>query len=149
MGKILLIALGIILVFSYFKFRMRHSMDLKMVQFLERKSKEQQNDIHILLSLASAYTIAELYAKAHALYKRVQESPNLAIQLSNETSGKIEANSKFCEKPLPWSNGIPKDHHTFRYLHYFFLRRFGGRRYVFLRDVDVLAFNTYMRMKGN
>ena len=122
-------------------------MDLKMVQFLERKSNELPDDIQTLLSLASAYTIAELYAKAHALYKRVQELPNLAIQLSNETTGKIEMNMKFCEKPLPWSSGIPKDHHALRYLHYFFLRRVGGRRYIFLRDEDVLEFNSYIRCK--
>lgn len=148
MGKLLLIALGVILLFSYIRFRMRHSMDLKMVQFLEMKSKELPDDVHTLLSLASAYTIAELYAKAHSLYKRIQESPNLAIQLSDDTSGKVDMNIKFCEKPLPWSSGNPKDHHTFRYLHYFFLRRIGGRRYVFLTDVDVLEFNTYMKMFG-
>ena len=115
---------------------------------MEMKSKKLPDDVHTLLSLASAYTIAELYAKAHNLYKRIQESPNLAIQLSDDTSRKVEMNIKFCEKPLPWSSGTPKDHHTFRYLHYFFLRRIGGRRYVFLTDVDVLEFNTYMKMFG-
>ena len=147
MFKILLIIIGVMLVYSFIRFRIRLSVELKMVEFLAGKSMAAPNDVWTMLSLASAYTNAELYAQACSVYSRIKSDPMLYNSLPQGTVESIETNIKFCNKPLPWSNGA-KDHHSFRFLHYFFLKRIGGRRYNFIREEDALAFNSYMNYKN-
>ena len=64
--------------------------------------------------------------------------------LNQDKSEKLDLNIRFCEKPLPWSKGA-KDHRAFKYIHYFFLKRIGNRRYEFITEEDALEFNSYMR----
>lgn len=144
--KIVLIIIGALLIISYIRFRFNHSMDLKMVKFLELKCKLLPGDVSPMLSLASAYTTAELYAKAHALYLSIKKSPDLMDALNQNLKDKLEENIIFCEKPLPWSKKA-KDHHAFKYTHYFFLKRIGRRRYNFITEEDALEFNSYMRQQ--
>ena len=143
--KIVLIIIGVLLLISYIRFHFKHSMDLKMVKFLELKCQAHPNDVSPMLSLASAYTTAELYAKARSLYLLIKGSPTLMDALNQNLKDKLEANILFCEKPLPWSKSA-KDHHAFKYIHYFFLKRIGGRRYNFITEEDALEFNSYMRL---
>ena len=147
MLKILLIVIGVMLVYSFIRFRIRLSVELKMVEFLAGRSMAAPNDVWTMLSLASAYTNAELYAQAGSVYSRIKSDPMLYNSLPQGTVESVETNIKFCNKPLPWSHGA-KDHHSFRYLHYFFLKRIGGRRYNFIREEDALAFNSYMNYKN-
>lgn len=142
--KIVLIILGVIILISYIRFRFNHSMDLKMIEFLELKCKMNPNDVKPMLSLASAYSNAELYAKARSLYLAIKSSSSLMSMLNQDKTEKLDLNIRFCEKPLPWSKGA-KDHRAFKYIHYFFLKRIGNRRYEFITEEDALEFNSYMR----
>ena len=142
-----LTVIGVLLLYSFVRFRIRHSVDLTFVKFMEHKCQVSPSESRPLLGLASAYTNAELYAKACSLYSEIKKDPLLMAQLAPDALKNIETNIKFCEKPLPWSKGA-KDHHSFRYLHHFFLKRIGGRRYSFISEEDVLGFNSYMERKG-
>ena len=135
MTGIILTVIGVLLLYSFVRFRIRHSVDLKFVEFMEQKCQQSPNEWRPLLGLASAYANAELYAKARSLYMDIKNDPSLMAQLAPGTLESIETNIKFCEKPLPWSKGA-KDHHSFRYLHHFFLKRIGGQRYSFITEED-------------
>ena len=144
MTGIILTVIGVLLLDSFVRFRIRHSVDLKFVEFMEQKCQQSPNEWRPLLGLASAYANAELYAKARSLYMDIKNDPSLMAQLAPGTLESIETNIKFCEKPLPWSKGA-KDHHSFRYLHHFFLKRIGGQRYSFITEEDVLGFTSRAR----
>ena len=144
--KVVIIIIGILLLISFIRFLFNHSMDQKMVKFLELKCKMNPNDVKPMLSLASAYSNAELYAKAYSLYLTIKSSASLMSMLSQDKKEKLDLNIRFCEKPLPWSRGV-KDHHAFKFIHYFFLKRLGNRRYEFITEEDALEFNSYMRQR--
>ncbi|MBR4645528.1 MAG: hypothetical protein IKO75_00235 [Bacteroidales bacterium] len=105
------------------------------------------NDIATLLSLCSAYTNAQLYKTALNLYGDIIQTPELHSQLSEEQIEYVYMNKRFCESPLYGSSGA-KDHFVFRYIHYFFLKRFGKRRFSFIREEDLLEFNSFLRYKN-
>lgn len=120
-----------------------------MVQFMEYKVKFLlQYNIETQLSLCTAYTDAFLYKKAYDVYKMILDTPELRAQLFEGHYDAIMVNQRFCAAPLPWFSG-PKNVIRFRYCHSVLLKLFGGRRCSFLRDTDVLEFNSQIRRMNN
>ena len=147
MWKIILVILGIVFIYSYIKFKRQYRLTLLFVAFMENKCRVFDNDVDALLSLCSVYTDAQLYKKAHDKYKDLLQTPSIKDQLSVEKLERIQENLRFCDAPLFWSSGA-KDHIVFKYLHYFFLRRIGRRRYSFIREEDALEFNSALRQNN-
>ena len=147
MWKIILVILGIVFIYSYIKFKRHYRLTLLFVAFMENKCRLQENDVDALLSLCSVYTEAQLYKKAYVKYKEILQSPSLKDQLSGEKLERIHENLRFCDAPLFWSSGA-RDHIVFKYLHHFFLRRIGRRRYIFTREEDALEFNSALRQNN-
>lgn len=147
MWKIILVILGIVFLYSYIKFKRQYKLTLLFAAYMESKCRTLNDDIDALLSLCSAYTDAQLYKKAYDKYKDILQTPSLKEQLSGEKLERVRENVRFCDAPLFWSSGA-RDHVVFRYLHYFFLRRIGRRRYNFIREEDALEFNSALRQNN-
>lgn len=144
MWKIILVIIGVAFVYSYIKFKRHYRLTLMFVAFMENKCRLNEGDIDALLSLCRVYTDAQLYKKAYDKYMSILHDPSLKTRLSEEKIEKVNENLRFCDAPLFWSSG-PRDHFMFRYLHHFFLRRIGRRRFVFIREEDALEFNSLLR----
>ena len=144
MGKVLLVLVVVVFIYSYIRFKQHYRMSLLFVSYMEEKSNILNNDVDTLLSLCSAYTDAQLYKKAYDKYIEILSSPSLMCSVSQEKIEKINNNIQFCNAPMFGNTGA-KDHSSFRYLHNFFLKRFGKRRYVFIREEDALEFNALLR----
>lgn len=147
MWKIVLVILGIVFIYSYIKFKRHYRLTLLFAAFMEKKCRIFDDDIDALLSLCSVYTDAQLYKKAYDKYNLILQTPSLKGQLSGEKIDRVRENLRFCDAPLFWSSGA-KDHFMLRYLHYFFLRRIGRRRYNFIREEDALEFNSALRQNN-
>lgn len=102
------------------------------------------DDLEIQLALCTACTNAFLYKTAYDKYEIILNSPIFKIQISKDVYAKIKINQHFCKSPMPWSSE-PKNITRFRYLHNFLLKRLGNRRYSFIREEDILEFNSFLR----
>ncbi len=147
MLRILLIALGAVLVYSYAKFKIKSYSDKKFAEYWKKRAADSPGDISVLLTTASALTLIQQYRQAADMYESILNDPIKKESLSPATLEKVKMNLSFCYKPLPWSSEC-KDHSLFRYAHIFMLRRFGNRRYHFITDGDVLEYNTWSDTMG-
>ena len=146
--KIILIALAVILVYSYAKFKFKSYPDKKFAEYWKRRLAEEPDNVHIMLTTASALTLIQQYRQAADIYESILNNPIIKDSLSPDTLEKVNMNLKFCYKPLPWSSEC-KDHSIFRYAHFFCLRRFGNRRFHFITDEDALEYNTWSDSVGH
>lgn len=147
--SMIIVLLLIIFAYSYLKFKRRYRVDVRFMLFMEQKCLMMSDrDVESLLSLCSAYTNALQYRKAYDKYQEILNDAYLKLMITPELKERIVMNMRFCDAPLLWSSG-PKDHMMFRYLHHFFLVRFGRRRYNFISEKDVLEFNSFQRMLDN
>ena len=142
MLKIILIFAGVMLLYSYGKFKFKSYPDKKFADYWKGRMTSDSNDVHVMLTTASALTLIQQYRQAADIYEEILNNPVKKESLSPDTLEKVNMNLKFCYKPLPWSSEC-KDHSIFKYAHFFMLRRFGNRRYHFITDEDVLEYNTW------
>ena len=146
--KIFLIAIAVILVYSYAKFKFKSYPDKKFAEYWKRRLSEEPDNMHIMLTTASALTLIQQYRQAADIYESILNDPIKKDSLSSDTLEKVNMNLKFCYKPLPWSSEC-KDHSIFRYAHFFCLRRLGNRRFHFITDEDALEYNTWSDLVGH
>ena len=148
MLKIILIFTGIMLLYSYGKFKFKSYPDKKFAEYWKRRLVEEPDNVHIMLTTASALTLTQQYRQAADIYEAILHDPIKKESLSPETVEKVNMNLKFCYKPLPWSSEC-KDHSVFTYAHFFMLRRFGNKRYHFITDEDALEYNSWSDSVGH
>ena len=140
----LLIVVIAVFVVSYFRFIRKHAMRLKLLEYIKLKHQMNPEDVLTALSLCTAYTNAQLYKSAYDKYDEILHSNNIYALLSHIQMERVMRNQEFCKAPFIGSSG-PKDRHFFKYAHYFLLNRIGRERYSFLRDEDLLEFNSILR----
>ncbi len=148
MLKTILIAIGVILVYSYAKYKFKSYPDKKFAAYWKGKMLAHPDDVHILLTTASALTLTQQYRQAADIYEGILNDPVKKESLSPDTLEKVNLNLKFCYKPLPWSSEC-KDHSVFTYAHFFMLRRYGNKRYLFITDEDALEYNAWSDSVGH
>ena len=131
--KIVLFALILLWLYSYWRFTGKRSHMRKLVMVTERRFaqlKTQQSAI----DLATAYMNAQRYADAYALYAKILSEGCVQAEI-------IRLNMEFCQKPLPWSKGLKN--HSQSYWHNFMLVRLGGRRNNLISQEAILALDNY------
>lgn len=147
MTTAIIVIIAVVFLYSYFKFKSKLRVRTNLAAFLLEKSRRKPGDVETMLSLASALTDAQQYKTAFDLYDSILGDSDMKATLSQVQLERVIKNKKFCDAPLVWSSGA-KNHVIFRYLHYFFLNRIGRGRYNFIREEDVLEFNSMVRMNG-
>lgn len=145
MPTVIIVIIVVIFFVSYIKFKRKYKIQFLFAEFMREKNNLVPKEIDTILSLCSAYTDAQLYKKAYDKYCEILNDPLLKETLSQDQLERVIQNRRFCDAPMFWSSG-PRDHIFFKYIHYFFLNRIGRRRYNFIREEDVLEFNTAMRL---
>ena len=144
MPSIIVIILVAVFLVSYIKFKRRYKMQYQFALFMQEKYEIDTNDIETSLSFCSALADAQLYKRAYDLYDEILKDSIKKASLSQEELEKVMLNKRFCDAPIFWSAGA-RDHIVFKYLHYFFLERIGRGRYSFIREEDLLEFNSWLR----
>ena len=131
--KIVLFALVLLWLYSYWRFTGKRSHMRKLVIVTERRFA-QLNTQQSAIDLATAYMNAQRYADAYAIYANILTEG--CVQADT-----IKLNMEFCQKPLPWSKGLKN--HRQSYWHNFMLVRFGGRRNNMISEEAILALDNY------
>lgn len=132
--NIVLLLILLIFAYRYVRFLGKRSYYRKMVMALEEIYRKQAWEKNAL-ELASAYMMVQRYKDAYNLFAAVLDkypTPNA------ET---IRQNMKFCEKPLPWSQGLRN--HNMGYWHDRMILLFGSRRCVMLSQDAYTATDNY------
>ena len=144
MPSIIVIIIVTVFLVSYIKFKRRYKMQYQFALFMQEKYETDTKDIETSLSFCSALADAQLYKRAYDLYDEILKDNNKKALLSQEQLERVMLNKRFCDAPIFWSSGA-RDHIHFKYLHHFFLERIGRRRYSFIREEDLLEFNSRLR----
>lgn len=141
--KIIIIILIVIWLISFIKFKSKMRYFRIVASILEQRNSESGgSDADILLRLSSAYIVLQQYQKAYGCLTLAKNSG----QLTEEEMSKVQANIDFCEKPISSFTAGGRNRNT--YFHYFFLNRFGRRRFNFLKKEDLDEADIQIKTKG-
>lgn len=133
----LVIAILVVLwIWSYIRFRKVYHYNCMLWVILERNYRENPNP-HTQSEYASALMLCQQYQSALELFEELQRNG------SGRQFIFLDANIKFCRKPLPWSKGAKN--HNGSWVHNFLFVRFGGRRIVAISQETGLAANAIIR----
>lgn len=131
--KIILFAIVLLWLYSYWRFTGKRKYSRKMVMVMENRFMKLRTPQSVL-DLACVYMNAQRYKDAY----------NLFADILNEIPGQsdnIKMNMEFCTKPLPWSRGLKN--HNMSYWHNFMLVRFGARRINLMSEEAIFAMDNY------